>query len=85
MEKPTQDVYAQRLFAENLKALRKAQHLTQEQLAEKASLHINYVSAVERGLKNISIQNIDKLARALGVTMRVLVDESDMRPGVQQR
>lgn len=83
MEKPTQDVYVQRLFGENLKALCKAQQLTQEQLAEKATLHINYISAVERGLKNISIVNIEKLAKALGVTMCVLVDESDTRPGAQ--
>ncbi len=83
MEKPTQNVYAQELIGKNLKALRKAQQLTQEQLAEKATLHINYISAVERGLKNISIVNIEKLAKALGVTMTVLVDESDARPGAQ--
>lgn len=84
MKKTPKDVYAQKLFAENMKALRKAQKLTQEQLAEKAALHINYVSAVERGLKNISIVNIEKLAKALGVTMTVLVDESDTRPSAQQ-
>lgn len=85
MKKPTQVVYVQKLIGENLKALRKAQELTQEQLAEEASLHYNYISAVERGLKNISIVNIEKLAKALGVTMSVLVDESDSRPGAQHR
>ena len=51
--------------------------MTQEQLAEVADLHPNYVSSVERGERNISIVNIEKIARALGVTMSKLVAHSD--------
>ena len=85
MEKPTQTVDARKLFSQNVKALRKAKKLAQEQLADLAELHVNYISGIERGARNVSILNIEKLARALGVTMSVLVDESDARPGAQQR
>jgi transcriptional regulator with XRE-family HTH domain len=41
---------------------------SQEKLAEKADLHWTYVGGIERGERNISLQNIVKIARALGVT-----------------
>ena len=69
------DLAAQRLFAANMKRLRKERGLTQERLAELAGLHINYVSSCERGERNISIRNIAKIALAFGVPMSVMVDE----------
>ena len=44
-------------------------------VAEKAGLHRTYVSSVERGEKNISLLNIEKLAQALGVTMAALMPD----------
>jgi len=55
------------MFGRKLKELRVRRGLTQEELAEKANLHRNYVSDVERGTRNISLVNIIALAKALGV------------------
>jgi transcriptional regulator with XRE-family HTH domain len=55
------------MFGKTVRELRKKRKLTQEELAEKAHLHRNYVSDVERGTRNISLLNILELAKALGV------------------
>lgn len=52
-----------------IKELRKQKNLTQEKLAEKAKLHYTYIGTVERGEKNISLFNIEKISKALGVNL----------------
>ena len=61
------------LFAANVRRIRLAKNLTQEKLAEAADLHTNYISSVERGERNISICNIERIARALNVPMPELL------------
>ncbi|MDH0090222.1 helix-turn-helix domain-containing protein [Achromobacter mucicolens] len=73
MVNQTQKCDAQLLFAANVRRLRLQSRLTQEQVAEAAGLHVNYVSSVERGERNITICNIERFARALGVDMAQLV------------
>lgn len=73
MGNPTQRHDARRLFAANMRRIRLEKKLTQEQVAEAAGLHPNYVGSVERGERNISICNIDRIASALGVSMAELV------------
>lgn len=76
MPKTTQNCGAQALFAANMKRIRQEKKLTQEVVAEAAGLHPNYISSVERGERNLSICNIERIAHALGVSMSMLVAES---------
>lgn len=52
-----------------IKALRREQHISQEELAHRAGLHRTYVADVERGSRNISLESIAKLSVALGTTI----------------
>lgn len=55
------------IFAANVKDYRVKQGLSQEKLAEMTELHRTYISAIERGLRNISLDNAEKIARALNI------------------
>lgn len=66
---------AREVFASNLRRLRLNKGLSQEALAERAGLHRTYVGSVERGERNISIDNMDRLARALDVELIELIKE----------
>ena len=61
------------LFGRNLRRFRLSSGISQEELAFRADLDRTYVSSVERGHRNISIQNIFRLAAALGQDPRELL------------
>jgi transcriptional regulator with XRE-family HTH domain len=61
------------LFAQNLRAARIARGLSQEKLAEHSELHRTYVGSVERGERNVSIDNMERLAQAVGRELRELL------------
>lgn len=58
---------ARQILAANLRALRAVRGWSQEDLALEAELHRTFVAHVERGVRNISLDNIERLARALRV------------------
>ena len=60
-----------------MRRIRLEKKLTQENVAEAADLHPNYISSVERGQRNISICNIARIADALGVPMETLVSRPE--------
>lgn len=64
------------VFAENIRNLRREQNLSQEALADKAGLHRTYVGAVERGERNITLLNANRIAEALGVKLSECFKES---------
>ena len=59
-------------FGRRVRDLRRAQSLSQEALAERCGLDRTYISGIERGKRNVSLQNIEVLAKAFGVTLSAL-------------
>lgn len=60
-------------FGKHLRKLRVERRLTQEELAERAGMHFTYIGQIERGLRNPSLINLQKLAKALKVTSGDLI------------
>lgn len=66
---------ARKIFARRLRELRLQNQLSQEELADIAGLHRTYVGSVERGERNISIDNMECLAMALNIDIKELLND----------
>ena len=62
------------LVGKRIKELRNSLGVSQEELADRAGLDRTYITSVERGKRNISIVNIEKLSKALNVTLKEFFD-----------
>jgi transcriptional regulator with XRE-family HTH domain len=62
------------IIGNNIRTRRKEKGLSQEELAEKAALHRTYIGSVERGERNISVENIVSIARALHILPKELLE-----------
>lgn len=64
-------------FGEKVRIIRKEHHLSQEELSVRAGLHRTYIGMIERAEKNITLLNIQKIAHALGVAPKELLDDKN--------
>ena len=62
-------------FGFAVKVYREELGLTQEDLAEKAGIHRTYLSDIERGSRNVSLLNIERLASALSLSLSELFQQ----------
>jgi XRE family transcriptional regulator, regulator of sulfur utilization len=56
-------------FGRAIRRIREEQGITQEEAAERCSLHRTYYSGIERGVRNVSLVNIEKVAKGLKTTL----------------
>lgn len=59
-------------FGSRLRLLRVQKQMTQDQLADSANLSVDFLSLIERGKNSPSFESLEKLARALGVSVKDL-------------
>ena len=67
------------VMAINLRRLRHAKEMTQEELAERAGLSARYVGAIERANKSASVSVLGRIADALGVEPAELIQRTTKR------
>ena len=68
---------ARQILARNLRLLRFHRRWSQETLGLEAGLHRTYISQVEKGKSNISLDNVEKLAHAFGLSVSDLLRQPD--------
>jgi transcriptional regulator with XRE-family HTH domain len=61
-------------LGKRIRALRGEMNISQEDLADRADIHRNYISQIEGGKRNVSFYNVVKIARALKVSPSRLID-----------
>lgn len=62
-------------FGSRVRSERKKRGLSQEKLASLAGVHRTYIGMIERAEKNITLENIQKISKALKISVRDLFDE----------
>ena len=71
------DMHMQQILGANVKRLRTSKGWSQEEFAFEAGIHRTYVSDIERGARNPTIDVLERLARPLGVAAADLIRQSD--------
>jgi len=68
---------ARRLLAQNVRVLRLMRGWSQEALADAAELDRSYIGDIERAERNVSLDSLERLAQAFGLTLTDLIREPD--------
>lgn len=63
------------IVGETIRTRRRRAHLSQEKLAEKTNLNRNYIGEIERAEKNITLETLEKIAKALDLRVGELLDD----------
>ena len=66
-----------KVFGNNLRKHRTSLGLSQEAFAEKCNLHRTYISAIERYKRNITLENVQRIADALNIEAYLLFIENE--------
>lgn len=61
-------------FGELIKQIRKEKGISQEELGFRSNVHRTYIGMIERGEKNITLENIEKIAKGLGISMKLIFE-----------
>ena len=64
-------------FGRAIRKLRRERNISQEKLADLCTLHRTYISEVELGKRNVSLENISRIACALNVSITELFEEAE--------
>lgn len=67
------DSKLRKVFAANVRSRRKERGISQEALADLCGLHRTYIGSIERAERNVSLDNIEKIAEALDATAAELL------------
>ncbi len=62
-------------FGKIIREFRKEKGISQEELAFRSNLHRTYIGMIERGEKNITLENIEKLSKGLDVSMKLIFEK----------
>ncbi len=64
-------------IGQRIKELREASNMSQKDLSYAADLDRSYIASIENGQRNVSIVNIEKIASALGVTLKKFFNNAE--------
>lgn len=70
------------LFGQAIRGLRQEKNISQEAFADMCGLHRTYISDVELGKRNVSLENIEKIANALDITLPKLFERVVSNAGI---
>ena len=68
-----------KVFGKKVAEMRKMQHLSQEELADRCNVHRTYIGSIERGEKSPTLNTVEKIAKGLNVEISIIFDETDTR------
>ncbi len=63
------------ILANNVRRARSKLSMSQDELADKCDLHRTYIGGIERAERNITLQSLEKIADALGLSPKDLIDD----------